>query len=98
MKNENLSNQDWSKVLAKTEDINVIMYHVKSLADLLICKFNELVDGDKLKSDELSDPILSIAEMLKEKAEASLKTIEDIGEMHDGPYDRQQHNQQAQII
>lgn len=83
--NETLSTKDLSNLLSKVEDIKANIYHVKSLADLLVCKFQELTYADRLKSDEFSDPILSIAEMLREKADATLKTIEDIEEIYYAP-------------
>jgi hypothetical protein len=72
------SEKDLSNILSKVEEIKVREYQIKSLADLLVCKFQELVDSDRLESNEFSDPILSIAEMLREKADASLASIEEI--------------------
>ena len=79
---EILSKEDFTKVFGKVEDIKIRLWHMHSLADLLVVKYQEMIDADEIgKRDEFSTPILSIAEMLTEKAESSLRNIEEIEEV-----------------
>ncbi len=77
-----MTKKDFTNVFGRVEDIKIRLWHMHSLADLLVVKYQEMVDADEIgKRDECSTPILSIAEMLTEKAEASLKNIEEIEEI-----------------
>lgn len=77
-----LSWDDFIKVFGKVNDIQVRLWHIHSMADLLIMKYQEEIQGnEKRNPDEYSTPIISIAEMLNEKARACLKDIDEIDEV-----------------
>lgn len=66
-------------MLGKIEDVKVSLWHIHSLADLLICKYQELLCNKELVTGSgFSSPILSIAEMLTAKAEAALNDLDEI--------------------
>jgi hypothetical protein len=70
----------------KLNDINNDLFHIHSLADLLIGKYQEMVDAKQLIEplDEASSPLLSIAEMIMEKSKACLNRMDLVdGEMQD---------------
>ena len=77
-----LTDEDFNQIFANAEDIKTMLWHIHSLADLLILKYQETVDAGKITDrDEFSTPILSIAEMLVEKSTAAIKNIDEIDEV-----------------
>jgi hypothetical protein len=54
------------------------LFHIHSLANLLTGKYQELLDSKTNDSTHISNPILSISEMITEKTESCLTTVEDI--------------------
>lgn len=74
-----LTKEDYNQIFAKTEDVKVSLWHIHSLAELLVCKYRDLVDSKKLvDGGGFSSPILSIAELLTEKTETALNNIDEI--------------------
>ncbi len=61
-------------------DIQNDLYHIHSLADLFIGKYQEMVDSKQIIEplDEASSPLLSIAEMIMEKSKACLDNADII--------------------
>lgn len=60
-------------------NVNVIrdnLFHIHSLANLLAGKYQELLDSKTNDSTHISSPILSISEMITEKTESCLTTLE----------------------
>jgi len=51
-------------------DIQSDLFHIHSLANLLVGKYQEMVDSKQIIEplDEASSPLLSIAEMIMEKS------------------------------
>ena len=64
-------------------EMQQIMYHIHSMSKLLGCHHEELVSSEKLRYEpgEISEPLLTIAEMIREKAETCLEKLELL-EMH----------------
>jgi len=62
-----------------TQQINEVqgmLYQIHSMADLLVAKYQELVASEVINEKEMiSSPILSIAEIITEKAEACLDKL-----------------------
>jgi light-regulated signal transduction histidine kinase (bacteriophytochrome) len=57
-------------------DIQNDLYHIHSMADLLVGKYQEMVDSEVInESDMISSPILSIAEIITEKTEKCLNQL-----------------------
>lgn len=56
------------------------LYHIHSLANLLVGKYQEMVDVKQIieNLDEASSPLLSIAEMIMEKSKACLEAVDKI--------------------
>ena len=78
MENITLLAKSSSKMIGKLEDMKVMINHINSLSDLLVLKYQSLVDAGTLQDDEWATPILSIAEMLNQKADAALKNLDEI--------------------
>jgi hypothetical protein len=77
-----LSWNDFIKAFGKVNDIQVRLWHIHSMADLLIMKYqDEIQANEKRNPDEYSTPIISIAEILIEKTTACLKDIDEIDEV-----------------
>lgn len=54
-----------------------LLFQIHSMADLLVGKYQELADNKAInESNMISSPILSIAEIITEKAEACLNKLE----------------------
>lgn len=64
----------------KLNDIQNNLYHIHSLADLFIGKYQEMVDNNQIVEplDAPSSPLLSIAEMIMEKSKACLNAADII--------------------
>ena len=62
----------------KLNDINNDLFHIHSLANLLVGKYQEMVDAKQIIEDldEASSPLLSIAEMIMEKSKACLNRMD----------------------
>lgn len=69
----------------KLNDINNDLFHIHSLAYLLVGLYQEKVDNKELDdSNNISSPLLSIAEMIMEKSKACLNRMDLVdGEMQD---------------
>jgi hypothetical protein len=65
-------------------DIQNDLYHIHSLANLFVGKYQEMIDNKQLIEplDEASSPLLSIAEMIMEKSKACL----DAADIIDGKF------------
>ena len=61
-------------MIANLSEIQGNLYHIHSLADLFIGKYQEMVDSKQIieSLDAPSSPLLSIAEMIMEKSENCL--------------------------
>lgn len=81
MEKKILTEKDFNVLFGKVEDVKVMLWHMGSLAELLVIKYQSLVDAGTLKDDKYAVPILSIAEMMTEKTEAALKNLEEIDEV-----------------
>ena len=62
----------------KLNDINNDLFHIHSLANLLVGKYQEMVDAKQIIEDldEASSPLLSIAEMIMEKSKTCLNRMD----------------------
>lgn len=56
-------------------EMQQLLFQIHSMSKLLFCHHAELIDSEKLRYEDgdISEPILSIAEIIKEKAEACLE-------------------------
>jgi hypothetical protein len=78
-----ISTKDYDAMHNHIEKTNSALWHIHSLADLLVVKYQEMIDAKQIiEGHGYSSPLLSIAEILNEKAEAALDCMNKIEAIH----------------